>query len=41
MLCIPLYSNSSMQGAGQHEEFPEIRLTHAKLRLSPSGWFGI
>ena len=41
MSCIQLYSNSSMQGAGRHKEFPAIRLTHAKLRLSLSGWFCI
>ena len=25
MPCIPLNSNSSRQGAGRHEEFPETR----------------
>ena len=41
MLYIPMYSNtcSSMQGAGRDEEVPEIRLNHAKLKLSLSGWF--
>ena len=36
-----LYSSSSMEGAGQHKELPEIRLIHLKLRLSPSGSFCI
>ena len=31
--------NSIMHALGQHEEFPEMRITFVKLQLWPSGWF--